>query len=298
MKLSFLPPALGRAIDCLNLNYLTEIRIRRGQPVIIEYRGEYVYVNGCGATRDRRSAICISDVDGLLNGALSGSVYAYAEQLKRSYVTLDGGVRIGIAGEYVTRGANIEGVRAVTSLNIRIPHDIQGCADRLAALCCEGPKGALIFSPPGYGKTTMLRDLARRLSSRYNVVVIDERGELSAADCQGDGYFLGERCDVFRGGQKLACFYAAIRAMKPQAIVTDELYGDEDFGAVKYAADCGIAVCASTHVTREDALKGLPFEYFCRLTGIGKEVIVYDKNFNAVRDNCGHDGDRRAALGR
>ena len=234
MRLNFLPDNLRRAINCLNLNFLTEIRIRKGQPVIIEYRGEYVYINNFGASASAEGAIFVYDVDKLFSSALSDGVYAYAEQLKSAYVTLDGGVRVGVAGEYVTENGRISAVRCVTSLNIRIPHDIVGCADEVYRLTQRGgPTSLLIFSPPGFGKTTMLRDMARKLSRSYNVLVFDERNEIAAADCDGDGYSLGERCDVVRGGDKLTAFSCAIRAMKPQVIVSDELYGPSDISAVR-----------------------------------------------------------------
>lgn len=298
MNLNFLPHDLKRAIDCLNINFLTEIRIRRGQPVIIEYRGEYVYINRFGVCGSSKDALRIYDVDGLFASMLSDGVYAYAEQLKNAFVTLDGGVRVGVAGEYVTEKGAVSAVRCITSLNIRIPHDIKGCADGIFSLTQgRGLKSVLIFSPPGLGKTTMLRDLARKLGRANNVLVFDERNEIAAADSDGDGYALGERCDIVRGGDKLTAFACAIRAMKPHVIITDELYGERDFAAVNYAADCGIAVCASTHVTDLHKLNGLPFDYFCRLTGIGEKVIVYDKNFDIVRDNCGDDGGGGAAFG-
>lgn len=299
MNLNFLPPDIRRAIDCLNINFLTEIRIRRGQPVIIEYHGEYAYINNFGVCANVNDAIRIYDVDGLFASIIADGVYAYAEQLKNAFVTLDGGVRIGVAGEYVTERGAITAVRCVTSLNIRIPHDIKGCALDICSLIEErGVNSLVIFSPPGYGKTTMLRDLARYLGRKNNVLVFDERNEIAAADSDGDGYLLGERCDIVRGGNKLEAFACAIRTMKPQIIITDELYGERDIEAVKYASDCGIAVYASTHITDKDILKSMPFEYFCRLTGIGKSVVIYDKNFDIVRNYSGNDGDRRVAFSR
>lgn len=293
MNLNFLPDCLRNAIKCLNLNYLTEIRIRRGQPVIIEYRGEYVYIDNFGKCDSAEKAIRIYDVDGLFAYALSDGLYAYSEQVKKAFVTLDGGVRIGIAGEYITANGSVNAIRHITSMNIRIPHDIKGCADKVYRVTqSQQPNSLLIFSPPGLGKTTMLRDLARKLSQKYNVLVVDERNEISGADCDGDGYDLGERCDVVRAGDKLTSFSSAIRAMKPQIIVTDELYGEKDISAVRYAADCGITVLASTHVSDVKQLKAMPFDYFCRLTGIGKEVVIYDKNFNIIGDSYCHDGDR------
>lgn len=298
MNLKFLPPELKCGIDCVNNNFLTEIRIRRGQPVIIQYCGEYVYINRYGVCRSSDEAIRIYDVDGLLSSALSDGLYAYAEQLKSAFVTLEGGVRIGIAGEYVTENSKIITVRGVTSLNVRIPHDVCGCAAEIfAATQRKNVCSVLIFSPPGFGKTTMLRDMARNFAKSYNVLIVDERNEIYASDADGDGYKLGERCDVVRGGDKLSAFSSAIRAMNPQVIVTDELYGEKDIAAIKYAHDCGMAVCASTHVTDESLLREMPFEYFCRLTGVGRGVIIYDKNFDIVRDYSGNDFDRGYPFG-
>ena len=298
VEFSFLPRELRAALACLNENFLTEIRLRRGQPVIIEYRGEYLYVNRCGAVRTADGALRSEDVNAVFAAMLSDGVYAYSEQLKRSFVTLDGGVRVGVAGEYVVQGGEVVSVKSVTSLNIRIPHDVKGCARAIfEATQSRGAKSVLIFSPPGLGKTTMLRDLARSLAANCNVLVIDERNEIYAADCDGKGYDLGERCDVVRGGDKLTSIECAVRAMKPQVIVTDELYGKRDIAAVKYAVECGMAVCASTHVTDRRLLKDLPFEYFCRLNGIGKGSVVYDKNFNALLRDSGFDGDRRIVGG-
>lgn len=293
VNLNFLPQQLRKAVGYLNQNFLSEIRIRKGQPVIIEYFGEYQYINDFGHSRWEKGAIIVDDVQEVLNAAMHSSVYAYSEQLKRGFISADGGIRIGVCGEYVTESGKINAVRGVTSLNIRIPHCVDGCGKNVLELTQkESLHSTLLFSRPGFGKTTMLRDIAKTLGGKYNVLVFDERCEISAIDSNGRGYNLGVRCDIIRGGDKLSAFPNAIRAMKPQIIVTDELYGDDDFAAVSYAADCGIAVFASTHVTDRSKLKEKPFDYFVELKGIGKEQIVYDKNFNLVGnynpdDDCG-----------
>lgn len=300
MSLSFLPDEILKGLANLNQNFLSEIRLRKGQPIIVEYRGEYKYLAPSGLTNSAQGAIICPDTQGILNSATRGSVYSYAEQMKSGFITVGHGVRIGLAGEYVTQNGAVIAVNSVTSLNIRLPHDVRGCAEDIYNIVLsEKLCSVLIFSRPGLGKTTILRDLIRDISDRkkLNVLVFDERGELSAYDSAGNGYMLGDTVDVVRCSDKLGGISGAIRAMKPQVIVTDELYGEKDINAVKYAAECGICVIASTHITRESALKTMPFEYFVGLTKIGGRPLIYDKNFNLVGGNCADHVDRNADFG-
>ena len=287
-----MPAEIRTAVGNLNLNYLTEIRLRNGQPVIIQYRGEYNYIGSYGVCRQGDALKCI-DAQSILNEAMEGSVFAYSEQLKNGYITVSGGVRIGVAGEYVTDGNNTITVKGVTSLNIRIPHDIRGAGSGIfKTISLGGLKSTLLFSPPGFGKTTILRDLARQTSanSLSNVLIFDERNEIAAVGGDGTGFDLGKNCDIVRGANKLSAVANAIRAMRPDVIITDELYGQEDYSAVDYANKCGITVIASSHTVERDKLKKLPFNYFVELTGIGKPAFIYDKNFD-INCNCSTVGE-------
>lgn len=285
MVLSFLPDKLQAALRNVNFNFINEIRLRNGQPVIIQYKGEYNYINALSLSHSAVNAIYCESAERVLSAAMERSVYAYAEQLKNGFITVNGGVRIGIAGEYVTAAQGNFTVKNVTSLNIRIPHDIIGAADGIyAAISKEQLKNTLIYSRPGYGKTTLLRDIARKISSstEMNVLVFDERNEIAAANGNGTGFDLGKGCDVIRGANKLTVFANAIRVMRPQVIITDELYGSEDIEAVKYATECGIAVIASSHSIERNTLKDMPFELYVELSGIGDRAVVYDKDFNSI----------------
>lgn len=296
MNLRYLPPEILAALSNLNINYLNEIRLRRGQPVIIQYRGEYMYINSFGASLNSANAIVCKSAEEVLQRAMSGNVYVYAEQLKNGFITVDGGVRMGIAGEYVTQDKEVVTVKGVTSLNIRIPHDVFGAADGLYEIIGGKPiKNTLIFSPPGFGKTTLLRALARKISQSdfCSVLVFDERNEIAAADGEEGGFDLGKSCDIVRGGRKFTAFTNSIRVMRPDVIVTDELSGNDDIDSVKYAVECGISVIASSHTVDREKLREFPFEIFAGLRGIGKEILVYDKNFNIV-GNCSAVGRTRA----
>lgn len=289
MSLSFLPEELKNAIDNLNYNFITEIRVRKGQPVIIEYKGEYKYINSLGICESARNAISINDIDSIIVRATKGSVYSYAEQIKSGFITVFHGIRIGIAGEYVTQGSEVKTIKNITSINIRIPHNVTGCSNFIIEnLFFDGLHSTMLYSKPGLGKTTMLRDLAINLSKmqKYNILVFDERNEISAIDADGNGYDLGDRVDIVRCYNKKSAIAEAIRAMKPQIILTDELYGEDDISAMKYADNCGICIVASSHVCNREILKSMPFEYFVELIGIGKTPVIYDKNFNTY-SGCG-----------
>ncbi len=297
MSLSFLPDEVRSAVSHLNYLRLSEIRLRRGQPVMVEYDGKYSFLGRVGIVANSNDSIKVFDITPVLNAATGGCVYSYTEQMKSGFITVEHGVRIGIAGEYVTEKGVVNTIKNVTSLNIRIPHDIKGCADYLFKTVFSGElKSTLIFSKPGLGKTTILRDIARKLSRTKNVLIFDERGEIAALDGYGDGFDLGT-VDVVRCYSKLGAISSAIRAMKPDVIITDELYGEEDLKAVRYAADCSITVIASSHVSDAEKLKKTPFEYFVKLKSLGAEPEIYDKNFNSYCNSCADDGVGRVPFG-
>lgn len=300
MGLSFLPEEIQSALSHLNENFLTEIRLRRARPVIVQYKGKYCFLSLFGITSEAKNAVIAGDIFPVINAATKGCVFGYTEQMRGGFITVGHGVRIGIAGEYVTEKGAVTTIKSVTSLNIRIPHDVIGCGGTICKkLFNEKPVSTLIFSKPGLGKTTMLRDIARELSKdcRYNVLVFDERGEIAAMDNFGDGFDIGN-ADVVRSYNKFAAIASAIRSMKPDVIITDELYGEDDARAVRYAADCGIAVIASSHITDRTKLSCMPFDYFAELTALGSEPVIYDKNFNTLGDCSLNHDDRRVSVGK
>lgn len=282
MQLSFLPLKLQRAISLLNFDKLTEIRLRNDKPIVVEYDGKYNYLAQNGITRDQLNALVVNDVKNVLDSLLKNDVYNYTEQIKNGFISLNGGIRVGICGEYVFDNENIITIRNISSLNVRIAHDVLGCANLVyEKLFVNNLCNLLVCSKPGFGKTTLLRDLARKLSNNsINVLIFDERREIAFNKCN-----LGNFCDVVQSGNKLISFERAIRTMKPQVIITDELYGDTDLKAVKYAMDCNVNVVASSHVLNKNILKSFGFDYYLELKGVNKGQIIYDKNFNIIDDN-------------
>ncbi len=270
--LEFLPPRIRSCAERVDPALLYELRVRADKPLRMNYGGEFVYLGACGKT-DERGALrpTRQEVGDALFAASGYCVYSVENQLRQGFVTTSGGERIGIAGTCVYENGAVHAMRDVTSLCIRIPHEIRGCAEEIYERCLmDGFCSLLVMSPPGEGKTTILRDLTRLICerTRKNVLVSDERGELSAGD-------LGETADVMRFGEKMTAFTAGIRAMRPDVIVTDELL-PADYAAVRRARESGIHVIASAHLTRVDDVPDKAFERYVLLDGLGKVGGIFD----------------------
>ena len=201
------------------------------------------------------------------------SLYALTEKLVNGYVPLKGGVRVGVAGEGVLDGEKVKTIKHITSLAIRIPHQIFGIADFIRI---DGyfNQNVLIISPPGAGKTTLLREMTRMLSNAGKcVAVLDERGEISGVNGTSFALDVGRNTDVLFGFPKKASYENALRALAPDYIVTDELSGDRDVEGVLRAYYGGVKVVATLHGANEDVFHG----EFAALAPVFDRLIVLSK---------------------
>ncbi len=277
--LEFLPERLANAVRHVNLNLLYELRIRADKPLRANLGGEFCFLGENGRTEREDAALFPTEkeIADTLFAASGYSVYSVAEQMKKGFLTGAAGERIGIAGSYVYENGGVLSVHAVTSLCIRVPHAVEGCAEEIYRRCLtDRLRSLILLSPPGEGKTTLLRDLARLVCERrlLNVLVSDERGELAAGD-------LGKTADVIRFADKLTAFTAGIRAMRPELIVTDELL-PEDYAAVGRAIGSGICVFASAHLVRVCDVPQKLFDRYILLDGLGKIGTICGADGNAV----------------
>ena len=140
---------------------------------------------------------------------------------------------------------------------MRIPHAVPGCADALVPqLMKDGFCSTLILSPPGGGKTTLLRECVRRLSDHgLRISLMDERGEIAAVQNRTPQFDIGANTDIMTGGQKAACCMMLLRAMRPDVLAFDEISAPEDIEAMRIAAGCGVALLATAHAQSVGALR-------------------------------------------
>ncbi len=221
----------------------------------------------------------------IIDRMCGGSFHAYGETIKNGYIPLEKGCRVGVCGRYSENG-----IRDIGSLCIRIPRNIKGTGLSLCKkLLSSSGGGMLIFSPPGEGKTTLLRDMASTLSSLpYNkrVSVIDSRGEIYRDDA-----FAKSAADIYIGYPKAYGIELATRTMSPQYIICDEL-GAEEAKSVIEAQNCGVPLIASAHaltlegLLRRKAMKELDsarvFEFYVGIRRMGNgfsfEIIRREDN--------------------
>lgn len=232
---SFLPPDARAAAEA-ERDSVTEIRLRRKCPVTLRFLdGRTCAFAGMSS---EEFGACVSYL-------MEYSLYARQTELDRGYFTLPDGSRAGVCGTFA--GGSLSSVAQISSLCLRIAREIPGCADPVLERFPEHG-GFLAVSPPGMGKTTLLRDLARQLSDRGKAVcVIDERGELAACRDGVPTLDVGALTDVIGSLPRYRAMGIAVRACAPQILVTDEIGDMRDAGAAMEASRCGVYLAASVH---------------------------------------------------
>lgn len=223
-----------------------EIRIRRGRMSALTLSGGITLPLDVSLSRDEMEAT----VDRLCGGSL----YAHGDTIKRGYISLPGGIRAGVSGRAAVENGRVIGVSDVSGICIRLPHFVKADPTPVCRLLCEleFSSGVLIYSPPGIGKTTLLRSVAAELSrgkDPIRVCVIDSRGELEF------GLSARNICaDVLSGYPKSVGIEIALRTMSPQLIVCDEIGSEDEIEAICSAANGGVALLASVHASDIDRL--------------------------------------------
>ncbi|HOB20647.1 MAG TPA: stage III sporulation protein AA [Candidatus Atribacteria bacterium] len=239
---------------------LEEIRVRENRPLMICSRGRDYFVSREGRlvqNADDSYIVTHDDTNCLLQLISDYSIYAFDEEIRNGYITLRGGHRVGMAGKAVLENGRVKTLKYINSFNIRISREIIGAADKAMKYITYDNQvfHTLVLSPPQMGKTTLLRDVSRKLSDGYlgfrglKTVIVDERSEIAGCFRGVPQRQVGVRTDVLDGCPKADGIMMAIRSMSPRVIITDEIGRPEDAVAVEEALNAGIKIIASAHAS-------------------------------------------------
>ncbi len=310
--LPVLSPQIGWIISQVPLKILgqlTEIRIRINRPLLIMSGGmDYMLQSTGHTTIDSDKAYYCSQADIAKTVQLisQNSLYAFEQEIRMGYITTSGGHRVGLAGQAIVNDGRVQTLKNISSLNFRLAREVIGCSDTVIPYIVSGSSkvfSTLIISPPRCGKTTILRDIVRQVSSGIpslefygvQVGVVDERAEIAACHSGVPTVDLGYRCDVLDGCPKAEGMLMLIRTMAPQVIVTDELGREDDCNAILEGLHAGVSVVATVHgrdlndvIFRPyvgDLIKGKCFERYVILSGypaVGTVDTIIAGNHNEV----------------
>lgn len=298
--LQVLPERLRRLLEksIVDWNTLQEIHIRAGKNMTYTVSGRKVLPNQNG------QVVSLREFREILEYVSNYSLYAFEEEIKKGFLTIPGGHRVGVAGRAVLADGTVKTIRNISFLNIRVSHEVKGCADRLLPYLFEQEMflSTLIVSPPGAGKTTLLRDIVRQLASggrmfdARNVSVVDERSEIASCYMGIPQNDVGIYCDVLDACPKPEGIRMMIRSMAPEVIAVDEIGTQAEYEALTEAATSGCSILATVHGRSLEQVREKPYlrkmfteQMFGRIVVLsgGKEpgVIggIYDRKGQVVR---------------
>ena len=286
--LKCLPTQLAKLILEHNIQKLEEIRIRANKPVILKLGQVEIVLN---------YTITTNEIIGILQNICNNSIYTYQNQICNGFITLPGGNRVGVAGNVVIKDGQVSNISYIYSLNFRISHQINGASDNILKYVLDTENNTifntLIVSPPGAGKTTIIRDLAKRISNGINeinfrgldVSIIDERGEIAAMTKGITFNDVGIRTDVLDNVPKSIGIRMAVRSMAPKVIIADEIGNKDDVNIINYAICSGVKCIFTAHGSNmEDLLKNNEINKIINLQLFSKIIFLDEKQKGKIKN--------------
>ena len=282
-----MPPRLRLYLDRTRTVYentVHEITLRAEKPVCVYCSDTRYYICDSGhlvTAADRNDLIISStaEVTDVFMRLCDYSVYSKLGEIVGGYITASSGIRVGLCGTAVTKDNRVTALKNITSLSFRVPRERIGCSKEALSMI-DPLRGVMICGAPCSGKTTLIRDMARELSYKYKVSVIDERGEISASRQGISGFDMG-LADVYVGINKGDGVLNSVRSLSPDIIICDEIGDENDAAAVRYALRCGAAFIATVHASAPDDLRNRRLTSMLLSSGAFGYVLFLDGRHSA-----------------
>jgi stage III sporulation protein AA len=275
----------------LNFQLLQEVRLRACRPLIIIYDGKEYFLSGAGellSNEERAYIVSKEEMKETMDYISCYSLYAFEDEIKQGFITIQGGHRIGIAGKTVLEDEKITGLKYISYINVRISHEIKGCANQVMPFIADMELSevhhCLIISPPRCGKTTLLRDIIRQISNGLcgmagkTVGVVDERSEIGGCYMGIAVNDLGIRTDILDCCPKAKGMLMLIRSMSPSVIAVDEIGDYEDVKAIEAVINCGCKLLATVHGSSIEDINSKPLLQKMLKEKVFERYIILDNS--------------------
>ena len=282
-----LPQELVKLITKHNVQKIEEIRIRCGKNITLNM--------GC-VEIVLRYAVSEIEIVRIMQNMCNNSIYAYQNQIINGYITLPGGNRVGISGNVVFVDGKVSNISHIYSLNIRVAHQIDGACNEIIGYILDTKNNSifntLIVAPPGCGKTTIIRDIAKRISNGIpeinfhgiDICIIDERGEIAALSKGVSNNDVGDRTDILDNIPKTIGIRMAVRSLAPKAIIADEIGNIADAEIANYAVCSGVKCLFTAHgSTMDDLLKNRELNTLINMKVFNKIIFLDEKTRGSVK---------------
>lgn len=264
-----------------NEEMLEEIRIRNQNYIILKFNNEETVI---------KYKVNSEEIISILQLICENSIYSYQKQISSGFITLQGGHRVGLVGSCVIESNKIININYINSFNFRIARQVIGCSNNILKHILDIENNnifnTLIISPPGFGKTTLVRDIARQISNgsiEYNfngitVGIVDERSEIASLYKGAPQNDIGIRTDVIENISKSIGIKILVRSMAPRVIIADEIGTLDDIDAINYALCSGCKGVFTAHGSSLNDIYKNPILKNLIDTHVFERLIFLDKN--------------------
>lgn len=288
--ISYISPRIQLSLKNLPdsvISDIQEIRIRANRPVVIVTKAGSSFLTSNSKTTFILSGNCLtaseSETADTLNKICGYSLHSHSEDLINGFVTLPNGSRVGLCGTAVYEKGEIKSVKDISCINIRIPRVVRSVSEPIMEnLFSNGVSNLIVAGPPSSGKTTLLKDIAYKLSSGrlgkyYKICVADERKELFSA--KTDYMMLGPNTDVISGFPKGTAIGMAVRTLSPEVIICDEIGSESEVKEIAEGMNSGVKFILSIHAESLSELKKKKqFSLLCSIGGFENIVLLTDSS--------------------